>query len=109
MVWCVILLTAGVGTLSMPALANAQSGIDDTAIEQQCQVQYPGGNGYEKGSHYLAAPGDPYSWRCRQRGTSTSSGVFTDLAVDLGAICASRGEGPPQPPNNGDPRGWTCA
>jgi len=96
------------GALLGPAAAsNAQGGaITPDLIQQQCAIQYPAGGNYRAGTAYLASPNDPYSWRCRQQSNSSTSGVFTDLAVDLGAICATHGGGRPQAGDG--PYNWTC-
>ena len=87
--------------------SSAGGAITDESIQQQCAAQYPPGGGYLAGSAYLASPGDAYSWRCRQQRESSNSGVFTDLAVDLGAICDVHGGGRPQP--GAGPYDWTCS
>lgn len=87
--------------------SHASEGIAEGWIQQQCAAQYPAGGGYLAGSAYLASPGDAYSWRCRQQRESSNSGVFTDLAVDFGAICDAHGGGRPQPGTG--PYDWTCS
>jgi hypothetical protein len=98
-----------VGVMGSTTVAWAQGPIADSDIDGQCGSQYPAGGGYLKGVAYLAPPGDAYSWRCRQAAVSDSGVTITDLAVDLGALCATYGGGRPSAALVTDPSSWSCA
>jgi hypothetical protein len=101
--------TAGfIGALGAPAVAAAQGPITGPDINGQCSLQYPAGGGYQQGSAYIAPPGDAYSWRCRQSADTPGGATITDLAVDLGAFCASHGAGRPSAANVAEPASWSC-
>lgn len=100
-------VAAGCALMGLAPVSHAQGvGISEEWIQQQCAAQYPAGGGYLAGSAYLASPGDAYAWRCRQQRDSPSSGVFTDLAVNLGAICDAHGGGRPRP--GAGAYDWVC-
>lgn len=80
----------GVGALALgSSMAMAPSAVaqDDLTdqVAQRCQAQYPSGGGYSQGIPYLAPPGGPNSWRCKQVSLS-GGGSITDLPVDIAGI-----------------------
>ncbi|MCV7270213.1 hypothetical protein H7J62_00005 [Mycobacterium tuberculosis variant bovis] len=79
------LLLAACGTAVSMATAAADPG--DTPIDMRdlCRSQYPGNNTFQDATPYVVAPGDAYSWRCKQ--SSTAGGVVSNLAVDPNVYC----------------------
>lgn len=82
--------------LSPVAIAGpGQAGQVD--MNDQCQRQYPGTDGFGVGQAYQVAPRDAYSWRCARVGLSA------DFPVNVAAYCAPLRATPAS-----DGQNWIC-
>lgn len=88
--------------------ADADPGDKPVDVDAQCRSQYPGRDTFLDATAYVVAPGNAYSWRCRQFSSLSGGGVVSNLAVDPSAYCVDRGLGTPVLIDASSPAGWIC-
>ena len=94
--------------ISVVAAPDALAAGPAVSISEQCHDQYPASPELGRGTEYLVAPSDAYSWRCQQVSTLPGGGVVGNLPVDVAAWCASRGLPAAVALNDADPHSWHC-